>query len=1098
MPIANLNDAREVDGAIGRVFRANSADEREAAVRSLFVEALDFERASGLVALDMRHGADARHRTGGASASVRLPEDARRVASLDGVHVLYVDLAEGDAPPNRVRAAEAATAAQRIAESLGEDLLLVFTCAASSERAGGVGPASRPGASQAGAGAASQIHVVRPAFRGRRPTLRRIVVERGLPRRTAVQQVANIYAEWTTTRNLRGALDAAFDVERVTNAFFSTYRELFEGAAALVQGFADDEGDERRLFVLTLFNRLMFVYFLSRKGWLTFRGDREYLDALWADYQANRGSVGFYGERLRPLFFAGLNNSQSQDLNWEGKPLAALIGSVPFLNGGLFAETPLDKRSGVVVPDEAVRPVLSELFGKFNFTVMESTPFDVEVAVDPEMLGKVFEELVTGRHSSGAYYTPRPVVAFMCREALKGYLADRLPALGRDDLAAFVDDRALTRATVDHADALRDALRGAAVVDPACGSGAYLLGMLQELVELASLLDADALRASANYMHDLKRRVIERNIHGADKDEFAVNIAMLRLWLSLAIEHEGDRPQPLPNLDFKIVCGDSLLAPDPNPADYPDLFRRAALEKADALDRAKERHFAAAGSAKQEAELDVQNAKAALAEALEAAAPEGAVDWRIEFADVFAKRGGFDIAVANPPYVRQEEIGPAKAQLERLYAPAARGRSDLYCYFYLRALQLLAPGGMHVFICSNSWLDVGYGEPLKAQLLADASVRAVYESAVERQFSTADVNTIISIIQKTPPRGAAQTRFVSLRAEFDLALADAEKRREIVATSGSGETKSADLAAYPTPPNPPTSQFSEFRLSAADKWGAVYLRAPDIYHAILAKGAGKLVRLGDVANVKFGIKTGANDFFYLDRAAVAHWGMEERFLAPVMTSPQESRSILVDPATLPYRLFLCNEDREALAGTAALNYIRHGEAQGFHKRSSVRSRKLWYGLGDREPINLAMNKLVNTTARTFLVRNGMLFTDNFQIFASDAAPAIICALMNSSVTQLAVNITARANFGQGVLEIQTYETENLLILDPSTYGEANEDIFRSAQWDVLDPSAERREIDGVVFDALGLTEGERAGVYEAASELVTRRIEKARSLRKGG
>ena len=787
MPIANLNDAREADGALGRVFDAGSADERERAVRSLFVEALDFERASGLVALDGRRGADARRAADGATASARLPRDARRIASLDGVHVLYIDLAEGDAPPNRVRAAEAAAAAQRSAESVGEDMLLVFTCAAPSGSASGE--------------RASQIHLVRPAFEGRRPTLRRMVVESGLPRRTAVQQIANIYAEWTTTRDLRGALNAAFDVERVTNAFFDAYRDLFEAAVALVQGFADDEIERKRLFVLTLFNRLMFVHFLSRKGWLQFgggrgeRGEREYLDALWRDYQADRGSVGFYGERLHPLFFAGLNNQQSQDLNWEGKPLASLIGSVPFLNGGLFAKNALDERNGVVVPDEAVRPVISELFGRFNFTVMESTPFDVEVAVDPEMLGKVFEELVTGRHSSGSYYTPRPVVAFMCREALKVYLAERVPALGADDLAAFADNRILTRAVVDQGVAVRDALREAAIVDPACGSGAYLLGMLQELVELMSLLDADALRASDNYLYDLKRRVIERCLHGADKDEFAINIAMLRLWLSLAVEYDGDRPQPLPNLDFKIACGDSLLAPDPSRDLQSNLFSERI--RASDLGELKARYMSETDAHKKsKLREQVKEAESDLRAALQdVAAPDGVVDWRIEFADVFAKRGGFDIAVANPPYVRQEEIGSVKAQLERMYAPAARGRSDLYCYFYLRALQLLAPGGMHVFICSNSWLDVGYGEPLKAHLLANASVRAVYESAVERQFSTADVNTIISVIQKTPLQAGAQTRFVSLRAEFDSALANEEMRREIVATSDSGETQAGDLAA---------------------------------------------------------------------------------------------------------------------------------------------------------------------------------------------------------------------------------------------------------------------------------------------------------------
>lgn len=116
-----------------------------------------------------------------------------------------------------------------------------------------------------------------------------------------------------------------------------------------------------------------------------------------------------------------------------------LIGRVPFLNGGLFSEGPLDKRD-VNVPDAAIGMILKELFDRFNFTITESTPYDVEVAVDPEMLGKVFEELVTGRHETGSYYTPRPVVAFMCREALKGYLTANVPGLSADAAAAFVDE----------------------------------------------------------------------------------------------------------------------------------------------------------------------------------------------------------------------------------------------------------------------------------------------------------------------------------------------------------------------------------------------------------------------------------------------------------------------------------------------------------------------------------------------------------------------------------------------------------------------------------------------------------------------------------
>ena len=174
----------------------------------------------------------------------------------------------------------------------------------------------------------------------------------------------------------------------------------------------------------------------------------------------------------------------------------ATIGDVPFLNGGLFEQTELDyraERGEFAVPDSIVAPLLRHsneadepgLLHHYNFTVMESTPFDVEVAVDPEMLGKLFEETVNERHSKGAYYTPRPVVSFMCREAIKGYLAGRgIPGLTPSQISTLVDqgdDQAIDQ---DQARPIADALSGMKAVDPACGSGAFLLGMLQEILTL--------------------------------------------------------------------------------------------------------------------------------------------------------------------------------------------------------------------------------------------------------------------------------------------------------------------------------------------------------------------------------------------------------------------------------------------------------------------------------------------------------------------------------------------------------------------------------------------------------------------------------------
>ena len=436
--------------------------------------------------------------------------------------------------------------------------------------------------------------------------------------------------------------------------------------------------------------------------------------------------------------------------------MESIFGDVPFLNGGLFEQSDLDNRSGVIVPDTVIEPILTDLFDTFNFTVMESTPFDIEVAVDPEMLGKVFEELVTERHDSGSYYTPRPVVWFMCREALKGYLENQETGLTVESISRFVDERDASDISLTAARKISEALDNIAVVDPACGSGAYLLGMMQELEDLQRALYSEHLRMTARDLYDQKLHIIRRNLYGVDNDEFAINIAMLRMWLSLSIEYDGDKPEPLPNLDFKVVCGDSLLGPDPSQLN----LERGVIEKS-GIGGLKGQYMGATANKDELKQEIVATEEQLRTDLAVAAVTEGVVDWRIEFAEIFA-RGGFDVVIANPPYVRQEKIKPAsyKSTLLKMYKDGSVSRSDLYCYFYVRALQLLTDGGIHVFVCSNSWLDVGYGAKLQEYLLKNSHVRSIYESAVERQFSTALINTIISLVEKISPHDADESRFV--------------------------------------------------------------------------------------------------------------------------------------------------------------------------------------------------------------------------------------------------------------------------------------------------------------------------------------------------
>jgi type I restriction-modification system DNA methylase subunit len=457
-------------------------------------------------------------------------------------------------------------------------------------------------------------------------------------------------------------LNTAFDVEAVTREFFTQYREAFQAAEQSITGVA---GEARRLFTQKLFNRLMFIVFLERKGWLTFDGRTDYLRALWQSHLKERqadANANFYTDRLKLLFFAGLNTPHEVnvvDIN-RGGVLANRIGHVPYLNGGLFEEEADDKNGAIVVSDNALDGALSDLFYRFNFTVSESTPLDIEVAVDPEMLGKVFEELVTGRHESGSYYTPRPIVAFMCREGLKGYLSAKLPQEKAEVIARFVDERGA--AELRDPEATLAALKSVRVCDPACGSGAYLLGMLQELLSLRTGLFA-ARQVDATNAYQRKLEIIQNNIYGVDLDPFAINIARLRLWLSLVVDYDGDNPPPLPNLDFKVEAGDSLAAPDPSGGLQLDMFRQQQITEYFAL---KERYLESHHGEKQTLKKQVEAKKR---EIVVWAHPRGGVagfDWAVEFAEVFAE-GGFDILVANPPYVRQELIADLKPSLRQIY-----------------------------------------------------------------------------------------------------------------------------------------------------------------------------------------------------------------------------------------------------------------------------------------------------------------------------------------------------------------------------------------------------------------------------------------------
>ena len=545
------------------------------------------------------------------------------------------------------------------------------------------------------------------------------------------------------------AWQEAFDVEAVTDKFFADYQRVFTQVEDAIEGIPEGETEKRRLYTQRLFNRLMFLRFIEKKGWLTYNGDRNYLRALFDATEASETDEDFLNDRLFWAFFRGLGNVTN--LLEESTEVVERRGEVPFLNGGLFEMQEYDSRNAVHIPNDKFAEIL-KLFERYNFTVTESTPLDIEVAVDPEMLGKVFEELVTGRHDTGSYYTPRPVVSFMCRESLKICLQNKTEET-QECLQAFVDDGDATE--IRNPEKVLQVLQTLQICDPACGSGAYLLGMMSELLRLREALFKSR-NVDPRTTYQRKLDIIQQNLYGVDKDEFAVNIAMLRLWLSLAVDYEDEVPEPLPNLDYKVATGDSLTGPAPENMSLANpLIQEIQEYQAEYL-------VTHVDAEKQELRKAIAELKENL-QGWQANADEFV--WQVEFPEVF-QEGGFDIVIGNPPYVRQELIRSIRPTFERLFPEVYAGTADLYVYFYRRGTELLRTSGVLAYISPNRFLRAAYGRRLREFFRNRMCLHILLDFGSVSVFG-ASVDTCIILVENSNSNGAVFST-ATFRDQADL------------------------------------------------------------------------------------------------------------------------------------------------------------------------------------------------------------------------------------------------------------------------------------------------------------------------------------------
>ncbi len=617
------------------------------------------------------------------------------------------------------------------------------------------------------------------------------------PNHTAQQQLAPLLEK--NERLAITDIEAAFNIESVTNEFFERYKELFlnvkdelDRSVKENQNVAQ-EFEKRQIdavsFTKKLLGQIVFLYFIQKKGWLGVKkeakwgeGDKDFLNNL---FMSNYGK-NYFKDILEPFFYEALA------LERPGDYYKDLECKVPFLNGGLFE--PLNgyrwKETPLVISNKVFKEIF-EAFNLYNFTVKEDEPLEKEVAVDPEMLGKVFENLlgVVDRKDKGTYYTPREIVHFMCAESLIEYLdsalnkdADILPRtdleilirhgdfLVENDLAKEAGrkggDYLLPEKVRDAAEHIDKLLAHIKVCDPAIGSGAFPVGMMTEIVRARTVLSPWIPNANLRSSYNLKWHCIENSLYGVDIDASAVEIAKLRLWLSMVVDEDSyDHIRPLPNLDYRIVCGNSLLTVEKNLLNY---YLYPELESK------KTQYF---GATNQKNKDILRKEIGLLIDQL----TEGnkLFDFGIYFSEIYSANEGFDIAIANPLY--GANIDKLSTKYAELYPSTTKQHKDVYKIFIECAItRILRESGTLCFILPNTLLLQPRYRDVREFLLKNQL--NVLVNLGEEVFEQVVVPTCILIVSKKYKQGnllkyfdySTESKFVGLvnQPKFELISQD--------------------------------------------------------------------------------------------------------------------------------------------------------------------------------------------------------------------------------------------------------------------------------------------------------------------------------------
>lgn len=593
----------------------------------------------------------------------------------------------------------------------------------------------------------------------------------------------------------------AFSVDKLGKEFFKNYKEIYEDFVEYITGYRYVKkgskwtktqvhephfdfhdifkGDSKavRDFFKRMMGRIVFLYFIQKKGWMAVpknenwdKGNPDYLYQLFKNAQYKEL---FYSDYLVPLFFDTLNNP---DIENEKNDLR-----FPYLNGGLFDKSQDFLYDKLALPS-AIFDKLFDTFNRYNFTIYEDAPDEHTVAVDPEMLGHIFENLLEDNKDKGAFYTPKEIVHYMCKESLKAYLLAKEDldatenSIAQSALENIILQQELSKDELKYADKyaykIIDALDHVKICDPAIGSGAFPMGLLQEIFNAQVYLQELKGFTKAKSDAEIKKHIIEESIYGVDIDEGAVDIARLRFWLSLVVDEP--KPQPLPNLSFKIVCANTLI-----PLGKPKGDLGLTNEIADQIESIREEYFTANKYAKKHLEMQFRN----LQNKLWTTAKEWATAADVEiykkisefnpFADkscswfdpwwMFGVKDGFDIVIGNPPYGAL--IDNNKTFFSTNYI-SSEGKHEVYKYFIEKGLSLLSKNGNLAFITPDTWTTLGYFKKLRKLILTSFNLFKISKS-LYKVFESATVDTNIILIKNAEP----ENKFLVIDSDLETNVA---------------------------------------------------------------------------------------------------------------------------------------------------------------------------------------------------------------------------------------------------------------------------------------------------------------------------------------